>query len=114
MQCPFSERDLKPTLHVVRLSAPPPLTSPPRRSKYGEPTYLFAGIVDTDPQAFVAVTLNKRKWVQVLMLLVLLLLLSSASWACISALDPQAFVAVTLHMRVFKIPFGGGGSALLI
>lgn len=31
------------------------------RSKYGEPTYLFANILDTDPQAFVAVTLNKRK-----------------------------------------------------
>jgi hypothetical protein len=31
------------------------------RSKYGEPTYLFANILDTDPQAFVAVTLNKRE-----------------------------------------------------
>ncbi|KAF6253495.1 hypothetical protein COO60DRAFT_1628212, partial [Scenedesmus sp. NREL 46B-D3] len=28
-------------------------------SKYGEPTYIFAGILDNDPQAFVAVTLRK-------------------------------------------------------
>lgn len=31
------------------------------RSKWGEPTYLFANILDTDAQAFVAVTLNKRE-----------------------------------------------------
>ncbi|WIA32768.1 hypothetical protein OEZ86_005952 [Tetradesmus obliquus] len=28
-------------------------------SKHGEPTYIFAGILDNDPQAFVAVTLRK-------------------------------------------------------
>jgi hypothetical protein len=30
-------------------------------SKYNEPTYIFAGILDNDPQAFVAVTLRKGK-----------------------------------------------------
>lgn len=28
-------------------------------SKWGEPTYIFANILDNDPQAFVAVTLRK-------------------------------------------------------
>ena len=30
-------------------------------SKHGEPTYIFAGILDNDPQAFVAVTLRKSE-----------------------------------------------------
>lgn len=39
-----------------------PAVVPSARSKHGEPTYLFANILDTDPEAFVAVTLNKRRW----------------------------------------------------
>lgn len=31
-------------------------------SKWGEPTYLFADILDNDPKAFVAVTMNKGRY----------------------------------------------------
>jgi hypothetical protein len=39
-------------------------------SKYGEPTYIFAGILDNDPQAFAAVTLRKSEWEWCLMCMV--------------------------------------------